>query len=36
MAPTPAVLFGGERVSFYMVDGLGLIEIIEGTGVAIA
>lgn len=27
--PTPAVLFGGERVSFYMVDGLGLIEIIE-------
>lgn len=27
--PTPAVLFGGERVSFYMADGLGLIEIIE-------
>ncbi len=29
MPPTPAILFGGERVSFYMVDGLGLIEIIE-------
>ena len=27
--PTPALLFGGERVSFYHLDGLGLIEIIE-------
>ena len=27
--PTPAVLFGGEKVSFYLLDGLGLIEIIE-------
>lgn len=27
--PKPAVLFGGERVSFYMVDGMGLIEILE-------
>lgn len=27
--PKPAILFGGERVSFYLVDGLGLIEIIE-------
>ena len=29
--PTPAVLFGGERVSFYLLDGIGLIEIIEKT-----
>ena len=27
--PTPAVLFGGQRVSFYMVTGFGLIEILE-------
>ena len=27
--PKPAVLFGGRRVSFYMVRGFGLIEIIE-------
>ncbi len=31
-APKPAVLFGGERVSFYVVLGWGLIEIIEGPG----
>ena len=31
-SPKPAVLFGGERVSFYMVIGLGLIEFIEGRG----
>jgi catechol 2,3-dioxygenase-like lactoylglutathione lyase family enzyme len=30
--PKPAILFGGERVSFYMVDGFGLIEIIEMAG----
>ncbi len=29
--PTPAVLFGGERVSFYLLDGVGLIEIIESA-----
>ena len=29
--PAPAVLFGGERVSFYLLDGIGLIEIIETT-----
>jgi hypothetical protein len=27
--PTPAVLFGGALVSFYLLDGLGLIEITE-------
>jgi len=27
--PKPAILFGGRRVSFYMVLGIGLIEIIE-------
>jgi hypothetical protein len=27
--PTPAALFGGEKVSFYLLDGMGLIEIIE-------
>ena len=26
----PAVLFGGKRVSFYLVRGFGLIEILEG------
>ena len=28
-APKPAVLFGGRQVSFYMVAGFGLIEIID-------
>jgi catechol 2,3-dioxygenase-like lactoylglutathione lyase family enzyme len=28
--PQPAVLFGGDPVSFYMVPGMGVIEIIEG------
>jgi methylmalonyl-CoA/ethylmalonyl-CoA epimerase len=28
-SPKPAVLFGGSLVSFYMVRGFGLIEIIE-------
>ena len=28
-APQPAILFGGQRVSFYMVRGFGLIEILE-------
>jgi methylmalonyl-CoA/ethylmalonyl-CoA epimerase len=27
--PTPAVLFGGRRVSFYNIVGMGLCEIIE-------
>jgi methylmalonyl-CoA/ethylmalonyl-CoA epimerase len=31
-APKPAVLFNGEPVSFYMIAGMGLIELIEGTG----
>lgn len=26
----PAILFGGKQVSFYMVTGFGLIEILEG------
>ena len=30
--PKPALLFGGERVSFYMILGMGLIEFIEGHG----
>jgi hypothetical protein len=29
--PKPATLFAGERVSFYMVDGIGLIEIVESA-----
>jgi hypothetical protein len=29
-SPQPAVLFGGKRVSFYYIDGVGLIEIIHG------
>lgn len=28
--PKPAVLFGGQPVSFYNVDNIGLIEIIHG------
>ena len=32
-SPKPAVLFGGKPVSFYVVGGVGLIEIIdEGRG----
>ena len=27
--PTEGILFGGKRVSFYLVEGVGLIEIIE-------
>jgi hypothetical protein len=27
--PTPAVLFGGRRVSFYKVQGVGIIELLE-------
>jgi hypothetical protein len=27
--PTPAVLFGGRRVSFYKVQGVGIIEFLE-------
>ena len=29
VAPKPALLFGGRRVSFYRVKGMGLIEILE-------
>ena len=29
--PKPAVLFAGKPVSFYMISGFGLIEIIEET-----
>ena len=28
-SPKEAVLFGGKRVSFYLIEGVGLIEIIE-------
>jgi hypothetical protein len=28
--PKPAVLFGGAEVSFYSVDGIGVIELIDG------
>jgi hypothetical protein len=28
-APQPAILFNNKRVSFYLVKGFGLIEIIE-------
>jgi hypothetical protein len=34
--PTPAVLFGGCKVSFYDIVGMGLIEIIEDPGRTIA
>jgi methylmalonyl-CoA/ethylmalonyl-CoA epimerase len=27
--PKPAILFGGRKVSFYNVAGIGLIEILE-------
>jgi hypothetical protein len=27
--PKKAILFGGKRVSFYLVGGIGLIEIID-------
>jgi len=30
--PKPAVLFGGRNVSFYMVVGVGLIEVIDNGG----
>jgi hypothetical protein len=32
--PAPAVLFGGQRVSFHHISGFGLIEILE-TGVRV-
>ncbi|OCJ12453.1 hypothetical protein A6U86_05365 [Rhizobium sp. AC27/96] len=31
--PKPAVLFGGKPVSFYMVSGVGLIEIIDNAAI---
>lgn len=30
--PVPATLFGGRRVSFYDIVGMGLVEIIEDSG----
>jgi catechol 2,3-dioxygenase-like lactoylglutathione lyase family enzyme len=33
--PLPAILFGGRRVSFHMVQGLGLIELLEARSVVI-
>lgn len=32
--PLPAVLFGGRKVSFHVVRGFGLVEILEDTPVA--
>ena len=32
--PLPAVLFGGRRVSFHMVQGFGLIELLESAAAA--
>jgi hypothetical protein len=29
MPPQPAILFGGARVAFYSVPGLGLVELLE-------
>ena len=29
MPPKPAVLFGGDRVAFYSVPGMGLVELLE-------
>ena len=29
-APAPAILFGGQQVSFYSVSGFGLIELLHG------
>jgi methylmalonyl-CoA/ethylmalonyl-CoA epimerase len=34
--PKPAVLFGGREVSFHIVDGVGLIELIHGEALPIA
>lgn len=31
--PKPAVLFGGRRVSFYLVPGVGLVELLERAAV---
>ncbi|WP_050043514.1 VOC family protein [Bradyrhizobium sp. LTSPM299] len=31
-APAPAILFGGQKVSFHLVSGFGLIELLE-TGI---
>lgn len=33
LAPLPAVLFDGRNVSFHMVQGFGLIELLEAEGV---
>ena len=29
--PTEAILFGGKRVSFYLIEGVGVIEIIDNA-----
>jgi hypothetical protein len=34
-SPKEAVLFGGKRVSFYLVEGVGLIEIIDEASQAL-
>jgi hypothetical protein len=31
VAPVPAVLFGGRKVSFHTVRGFGLLELLEPT-----
>lgn len=36
MPPTPAVLFGGRLVSFHLVQGFGLVELLQGSVVASA
>jgi hypothetical protein len=28
-APTPAILFGGQKVSFHMISGVGLVELLH-------
>lgn len=30
-APRPALLFHGRHVSFYNIDGIGIVEIVEGA-----
>jgi methylmalonyl-CoA/ethylmalonyl-CoA epimerase len=34
--PKPAILFGGRRVSFYMIVGIGLIEIVEEAAASVS
>jgi len=30
--PKPSVLFGGRNVSFYQIDGVGMVEMLEQNG----